>query len=96
MVKLLLKLPIQANGQTDMAQLEGDLGCNIKPSDTPFGKDDDSNACSRCRENLSGRKIVGIDNEGKVWYQFHPECFEDGTVLADQLAAEIAKLTASS
>ena len=34
--------------------------------------------------------------EGKVSYQFHPECFEDGTVLADQLAAEIAKLTASS
>ena len=34
--------------------------------------------------------------EGKVSYQFHPECFEDGTVLAAQLAAAIAKLTASS
>lgn len=34
--------------------------------------------------------------EGKVSYQFHLECFEDGTVLAAQVTAAIAKLTAIS
>ena len=92
MVKLSLKLPIRVDGQTAMAKLEDDLGCNIQPSNVAYGKDETSTACSRCGKDLDGRKIVAVDSEEPVWYQFHPECFEDGTVLAAQLAAEIAKI----